>query len=190
MKIVCLNGSPKKKGNTATMIEVFCETADELGANTETIHLNSLSYRGCQGCGACKGKLDHCVLKDDLAEVLDKVKDADVLLMGSPIYFGEVTSQMKGFIDRTYSYLTPDFYTSKTPSRLDPDKTLIMFIPQGAPDAESFCDVYPRYASFFKWFGYEKRYEVRGLGMGAPEDVLKNDELLEQIRNVAREILG
>lgn len=186
MKIVCLNGSPLKDGNTSQLLDVFSRTSSEFGAAVETIHLNSISYRGCQACMKCKGESEICVVRDDLAAVLDSVKNADVLVLGSPIYFGEVTSQMKAFIDRTFSYLKPEF----AGSRLIPGKTLVMVLPQGSADAGSFHDVYPRYAGFFKWFGYDKRYEIRGLGLNGPEDAAGREDLLERVRDVAREIAG
>lgn len=190
MKIVCLNGSPLKQGNTATMIRTFSETAAERGASVETVHLNELTYRGCQSCMDCKGKTDHCTVEDDLTAVLDAVREADVLVLGSPIFFGEVSSQLKGFIDRSFSFLNPGFASGNMPSRLKPGKTLVMILPQGAPDETSFNDVYPRYAGFYKWFGYAQRYELRGCGLGNPDEASENDDLLERIRNVAREIVA
>jgi len=171
------------------MIRVFSETAAERGADVETIHLNELTYRGCQSCMRCKGETDHCTVQDDLTGVLAAVREADVLVMGSPIFFGEVSSQLKGFIDRTFSFLNPGFASGAMPSRLDPGKTLVMMLPQGAPDETSFNDVYPRYAGFYKWFGYEHRYELRGCGLGDPGDASGNEALLEKVRNVAREIV-
>ena len=63
---------------------------------------------------ACKTKLDRCILEDDLTRVLDAVREADVLLLASPVYYGDLSSQMKSFIDRTYSYFVPDFHTIPT----------------------------------------------------------------------------
>ncbi|MBN1880520.1 flavodoxin family protein [bacterium] len=186
MKIVCLNGSPQKNGNTAYLLDTFETTALELGATVDHVHLNSLTYKGCQACMKCKGETDACAVRDDLAPVLEVVFNADVLVLGSPIYFGEVTSQMKAFIDRTYSFLKPEF----AGSRLIRGKTLVMVLPQGAPDAANFGDVYPRYAGFFKWFGYEKRYEIRGLGLNEPGDAAQRTELLETVRDIAREIVN
>ena len=105
IKIVCLLGSPRPKGNSSTLAKRLCERAKELGAKIQMIHLNKLTYRGCQACMACKTKLDKCILKDDLEKVLESVHGADVLVMASPIYYGEVASQLKTFIDRTLSLI-------------------------------------------------------------------------------------
>ena len=116
MRIVCLLGSPRSRGNSTAVARHFCETAEKKGASIQTFALNKLNYRGCQACMTCKTKLDRCVLKDDLTEVLDAIRDADVLVMATPVYYGEVSSQLKAFIDRTFSYLVPDFETNPAPS--------------------------------------------------------------------------
>ena len=121
MKVVCLFGSPKPKGNSAFLANRFCEAAKARGAEVETFSLNKLNYKGCQACMACKTKLDHCALKDDLTPVLEAVGKCDILVLASPVYYGEVTSQTKGFIDRTFSFLSPEFKTNpKNMSRLAP----------------------------------------------------------------------
>ena len=73
MKIVALLGSPRAHKNSATIAQRFTATAAQLGAQVRTYELNRLNYRGCQGCYACKQTLDHCVLEDDLTEVLAAV---------------------------------------------------------------------------------------------------------------------
>jgi len=105
MKIVTLLGSPRSLGNSTAIARRFQETAATLGAKNCTFELNRLTYRGCQGCYACKKGLDHCILNDDLTEVLTSVTEADMVVLATPVYYGDVTAQLKGFIDRTYSYL-------------------------------------------------------------------------------------
>ena len=117
MKIVSLLGSPRPNGNSARIAARFCTAAENLGAEVKTFALNKLNYRGCQACMACKTKLDRCILEDDLTPVLDAVRETDLLLLASPVYYGDLSSQLKGFIDRTYSYFVPDFHTNPKPSR-------------------------------------------------------------------------
>ena len=85
MKITCVLGSAKANGNSATLAKRFCGKAQELGAEVQTFLLNDLSYRGCQGCNACKSTLDRCVERDDLEPVLDSIRECDVLVMASPV---------------------------------------------------------------------------------------------------------
>jgi multimeric flavodoxin WrbA len=189
-RIVCVLGSPRLQGNSAAIAKRFCEEAEKLGASVETFVLNKLSYRGCQGCMACKTKLDRCVLKDDLTQVLDAVREADVLVMASPVYYGDVSSQLKAFIDRTFSYLVPDFATNPNPSRLKPGKKLVFVLAQAQPDEKLFSDIYPRYESFFKWYGFDGSHLIRCAGVQAPGEAEKRADVMAQAAEVARALLA
>jgi multimeric flavodoxin WrbA len=179
MKIVTLLGSPRTSGISTTIANRLTTTAAGLGAETKTFELNRLTYRGCQGCYACKTTLDHCVLDDDLAEVLQAAAAADALVLATPVYYGDVTGQLKCFIDRTFSWLKPDYVGNPQPSRLTPGKTLVFVMSQGNPDDNLFADVYPRYSKFFAWLGFTESRLVRACGRGpatvdaAPEAALK-----------------
>ena len=111
MKAIAVNGSPRKKWNTATLLEKVIEGAASEGAKTELFHLYDLNYKGCISCFACKTKngksYGKCAVKDELTQVLEKVNEADVIILGSPIYFGSVTGEMSSFIERLlYPLLT------------------------------------------------------------------------------------
>lgn len=189
MKIVCLLGSPRPKGNSAAIAGRFLESAESLGAEIQVFALNELEYRGCQACMACKTRLDRCVLKDDLAEILDAVRETDVLVLATPIYFREVTSQVKAFIDRTYSYFVPDFFTSPNPSRLSPGKKLVFIQAQTQPDEKLYADVYARYEPVFKRFGFDATYVILATGVRLPGDVETRDDVMEQAEEIAGKIL-
>jgi multimeric flavodoxin WrbA len=166
MKIVCLLGSPRANANSSAIAERFCSTAEKLGSQVQTFILNDLNYRGCQGCMACKIKLDQCVLEDDLTEVLEAVRETDILVLASPVYYGEVSSQMKSFIDRTYSYFVPDFHTNPKPCRLEPGKKLVFVLTQGHPDESRFTDIFPRYDYFFtERYGFSETHLIRVCGV-------------------------
>ena len=185
MKIVSLLGSPRTKGNSATIANRFTETAAKLGAEVRTFELNKLQYRGCQGCYACKKKLDHCALKDDLTEVLEAVREADVVLLATPVYYGDITSQLKAFIDRSFSYLKPDFHTNPKPSRLN-QKKLVFVISQGNPDEALFADIFPRYEQFLKWLGFSDSRLIRACGVGPATADVVPEEVLRQAEEAAR----
>lgn len=113
MHIVAINGSPRKNWNTATLLNKALEGAATKDATTELIHLYDLNYKGCVSCFACKqrgGKsYGKCAYKDDLTSVLEKIETADALILGSPIYFGNVTGEMRSFIERLlFQYLVYD----------------------------------------------------------------------------------
>jgi multimeric flavodoxin WrbA len=104
MLTVGINGSPRKTGNTARLIEGALQGARDAGSNTELINLYDLDYKGCRSCLSCKRKessyYGRCALKDDLAKVLEQIREADVLILGSPIYYGAVTGEMRSFLER------------------------------------------------------------------------------------------
>lgn len=113
MKIVAVNGSPRKKNNTASMCESFLAGAASVGPQVETemIHLSDLNFKGCISCFGCKlkegGTYGKCVLKDDLHPILEKVSMADGVVFGSPIYFGDITGQLRCFFERLlFPYFT------------------------------------------------------------------------------------
>ena len=160
-----LLGSPRPQGNSAAIAAHFAKTATALGAEVRTVDLNGLSYRGCQGCYACKGKADRCVLKDDLTPVLATVEEVDVLVLASPIYFGDVTAQLKGFLDRCYAFLAPTYLTGGPKNRLTAKK-LVFIQTQGNPDASFFAGVFPRIYHFMEWMGFQDGQLIRACGLG------------------------
>ncbi len=189
MKIVSLLGSPRSKGNSATIANRITETAAKLGAETSTYELNRLAYRGCQGCYACKKGLEHCVLNDDLAGVLNAVREADVVVLASGVYFGEITAQLKAFIDRCFSYFKPDFITNREPSRLKPKK-LVFVITQSNPDKELFADIFPRYELFLKWLGFSETSLIRVCGIGPATVDAVPEKALQQAEDAARSLVA
>ncbi|MDF2988681.1 MAG: flavodoxin [Eubacterium sp.] len=113
MKVLAFNGSPRKNGNTATVLNHALEGAASQGAETELIHLYDINYKGCISCFACKrisGKsYGRCAVNDDLMPILKKAKEADAIILGSPIYLGTVAGEMSSFIERLiYPYLVYD----------------------------------------------------------------------------------
>jgi len=129
MKLVGINGSPRKKWNTATMVEMALEGAKSEGAETEHIHLYDLDYKGYKSCFACKTKgsksYGRCNIKDDLTEVFETIKNADAVILGSPIYFGVVTGEMRSFMERM---IFPHFTYTNPPESLFPKKIKSAFI--------------------------------------------------------------
>ena len=104
MKAIAINGSPRKNWNTATLLKKALDGAASAGAETEWVHLYDLEFKGCCSCFSCKrivGKVaECCVMKDDMTEVLRRIMSSDILLLGSPIYLGNITGEMKSFIER------------------------------------------------------------------------------------------
>ncbi|MCG8564517.1 MAG: flavodoxin family protein [Desulfobacterales bacterium] len=108
MKVVALQGSARKKGNTAKVLGWVEEELTRLGHDVESIYLHGKTLNGCMGCAKCKETPDDvgCIQKDDVPEILGKLVKADLVIFSSPLYFWGVTAQLKAVIDRTYSLYT------------------------------------------------------------------------------------
>lgn len=102
MKAIAINGSPRKGGNTEILLKKVLEPLIEAGWTTEFIQLGGRPIRGCLACYQCfKKKNSHCGQKDELFdECLEKMIQADAIILGSPTYFSDVTSEMKALLDR------------------------------------------------------------------------------------------
>ena len=109
-KILVLLGSPRKKGNTATLAKQIVKGAESRGAEVETVYLNGLKIKPCQGCYACKKEDSQgCVVQDDMQLLYPKIKDADALVFATPVYWFNMSAQTKIFIDRFYGLFDATF---------------------------------------------------------------------------------
>jgi len=105
-KVLILSGSPRKGGNSDLLCDQFMLGAQEAGNPAEKIFLRDKKIDHCIACGACQGNGGRCVQQDDMAEILDKMIRADVIVMATPVYFYTMNGQMKTLIDRTYARYT------------------------------------------------------------------------------------
>lgn len=103
MYVIAINGSPKEKGNTYHALKVVTEELDKQGINTEIVHIGDKIIRGCLACGACgKNQNEKCVLEDDVNIMIQKMKAADGIIIGSPVYYASIAGTMKSFLDRAF----------------------------------------------------------------------------------------
>ncbi len=189
MKLTCVLGSPRFDGNSAVLAKHFLNTASKYGVTGKTYFLNTLNYKGCQGCMTCKSQSEKCALQDDLSEVLEEIRSTDILLIASSVYFGDVTSQTKGLIDRFYSYYTPDYFFSPKPSRLNPGKKMVMMLTQANPDESQFNDIFPRYDKLLGVYGFDDNHIIRACGVFSAGDVTKHQEIFQNIEKTVKKIL-
>lgn len=117
MSIVAIIASPRKKGNTSTIVQAMIEGAKENGNDVKEFYLNSFSNaKGCQACMACKSSVG-CAVKDDQAQILQAIRDADGVILSTPCYFGEANGQFRLLQDRFYSFIGPDFVPNLAPGK-------------------------------------------------------------------------
>ena len=100
-KVLILSGSPRKGGNSDLLCDEFLRGAREAGHEAEKLRVAEKKIAPCSGCYYCTAHDGACVHKDDMAEVLQKMIDADVIVLASPVYFYSINAQLKAVIDRT-----------------------------------------------------------------------------------------
>ncbi len=119
-----IDGGPRKTFNTASMLQKFAEGAKSVSSEIEvkTVRLYGLDYKGCMSCMACKikGKASNvCKFKDALTPILEEIAQADGLILGSPIYFGQITGQMQAFLERlAFPWLSYNDYSMTAPKKM------------------------------------------------------------------------
>ena len=158
MNIIGFIASPRKEGNTAWVINKILEGAKEQGAETQSWYCSDLDIKPCNGCLSCHNKGDRgCIIDDDMQKLYNAIEQADALVLGSPVYMGQMSGQAKIFTDRLFAQITPRF--SPHFKEENAGKKLILVFTQGNPDPGMF-QVY---------FDYTKRmfqlleFDVKGV---------------------------
>ncbi len=129
-KVIILNGSPRKNWNTYKMCESFANGVKDSGAEAEIINLYDVDFKGCRSCFACKLKdgknFGRCAYPDGLTPILDKISQADGVVLASPIYFGDITGVTRSLIERLFFpfFEYKEGYPSVAPKRL---KTAVIY---------------------------------------------------------------
>ncbi len=102
MKVIAINGSPKTNGNTSVLLGKVCDELNREGIETEVLNVGNKPVKGCIDCRKCfENKDNRCVISNDpFNDYVQRIVDADGIILGSPVYFADVSGQMKNFIDR------------------------------------------------------------------------------------------
>lgn len=166
MKVIAVNGSPRKTWNTAQMLDKALEGAKAAGAETKMYNLIDLNYKGCIGCCMCK-KLGNpnfgkCNLKDELTPVLEDIAACDALIVGSPLYVGDVTGMTRSFIERlVFQYISYD----KTPAYFKGHINCAFIFTMNCPEQFSDCQKY----------AYEQNTNILKTLGGSSEYIMANE---------------
>lgn len=178
MKVVAFNGSPRKKGNTYTLLQVVLQSLEQQGFETELIQVGDRNIHGCIACGVCRKQANNrCVFEDDVVnEAIGKMVEADGILLGSPVYFGTLSGQMKAFIDRV------GFVTR--PERLLKRKVCAAVVAQRRDGAISAFNSINNMFTISEAIVVGANYWNVGLGKGEG-DVSNDQEGIDNMKNLA-----
>jgi multimeric flavodoxin WrbA len=154
MKIVGFVASPRKQGNTALVVDKVLEGARGKGAATKLFCSGDLDIRPCQGCYGCKNGDSGCVVKDDMQKLYGELKSADALVLGSPVYMGQMTAQAKIFTDRLFASHSPRFSPYFKEENAARTKMVLVFT-QGNPDSGLFQPYFDYTKELFQVLGFD-----------------------------------
>lgn len=177
MTITIINGSPNAKGTCSRIIESLQSRIDP-DNHVTAFNLNTMNIHGCQECFACRNaKSDTCFYKDDVSAALEKVKTTDVLILASPIFYGDVTAQAKCFIDRTWAYFGRN---GQTATHLKQNRKIVFLLSFGYTDTDHYDAILQKYAMYFKLFGFSNVESIKACGAQYFNNVPVNNEEIEQ----------
>jgi multimeric flavodoxin WrbA len=163
MKIIGFSASPRKEGNTAFIVNKILEGAKEQGAETEYFNSSDLDIKPCQGCCGCIQGDNGCVVNDDMQKIYDALEHADALVLGSPVYMGQMSGQAKIFTDRLFAQIHPRF--SPQFKEQNASKKLILVFDQGNPDSSMFQAYYDYTKHMFQLLEFDVKDVVVVAGM-------------------------
>ncbi|WP_371373847.1 flavodoxin family protein [Sporomusa aerivorans] len=135
MKIIGFIASPRKEGNTAWIVNKILEGAKEQGAETQSWYFSDLDIKPCLSCYGCKQGDQGCIINDDMQKLYNALEHADALVLGSPVYMGQMSAQAKIFTDRLFAQFSPRFSPY---FKENAKKKLVLVFTQGNPDAGLF----------------------------------------------------
>jgi len=174
MKIIAIEGSPRKDGNTEKLVRRVLAGAEAAGGQTEFLKLADLTVNYCKGCGACRAS-GECVQKDDMDQVVDAIQQCNVIVLGSPIYAWQVSGNTKVFMDRLCRLLTPQYE-----SRLNGPKKIAFVYTQGNPDAELFKPYLDYQEKVYPFLGFTLGGRIQATGTRSKEDILSQQETMDR----------
>ncbi|MDT8900035.1 flavodoxin family protein [Anaeroselena agilis] len=181
-KLVALMGSPRKQGNTATLVGEIIRGAQASGAEAEIFNLNEMKITPCQSCFHCRAN-EECAVKDDMEKVYSAVKAADAVVIGSPVYMFQVNAQTKLLFDRLFPMMDAKFQP-----RHGVKKTLVV-LAQGNPDPGAFKASWDANAQVLKVMGLEVTDTLIAAGANDPKAAGADAALMAKAFQAGQELV-
>ncbi len=187
IRAIGIAGSPRREGNSMTLLRAVLEGAASAGAEAgRIVYLNGLSYRGCQACEPCSPR-GECAVRDELTEVLSALREAQVWVLASPIYYDGVSGQMKSFFDRCRC-LT--YRQGRLAPLLEGPRAATVIVTYEDKPRRDYLRQAKVLAGYLSWMGDFRAVEVISEGrLGPPGDAAERPELLARARQVGKGIV-
>lgn len=181
-KIIGIAGSPRREGNSTTLMRQVLQGAQKSGTEGQTIYLNDLMFRGCQACDKCIDT-GECVLQDDLTPYYPQLREADIWILASPVYFDGVSGQTKLFFDRCRCLMME-------PGKLAGKRRAAIILAYEDHSRDDYRDIAQRLANYFSWFGDFGTVELFvESNLGPADAASQRPDLLEKARGLGRRLV-
>ena len=176
-KALGIVGSPRRGANTDTLVEQVLKGATEAGAVAEKLLLGEMNIQPCRACNACQNT-GRCVIEDDFASTLEKMKESDVWVLGTPVYWWGPTAQMKAFIDRWYGVDRAVFR----------GKRVVLVVPSGGGSYYARQTV-EMLESIIPYLGMRHVATLQTPGTSGPDSARRNTSLMSKARETGIEVV-
>lgn len=186
VNVLGIAGSPRRSGNSTTLLKSVLQGAESRGARTEIVHLNDFVYKGCQACKTCSpgGK---CVVRDALTPLFAAMHLADILVFASPIYFDGLNGQMKLFFDRCHHLFYRD---GKRKPQLTGKRRAAIIVTYEDKPKEEYFKVAKALAFYLDWMGdFGEIKIVSEAKLIKADDASKRPDLLEKTRQLGQQLV-
>ncbi len=184
MKVIGFSGSPRKGANTDRLVSHVLAGAQSAGAETAFFRIADLNIKGCISCYYCKSH-DTCSIKDDMQGLYKEMLGADAVVIGSPVYMGQMTGQTKTFVDRLLPLLNADFTT-----RLTKRPALVLAFTQGQPDTGMFLPYMESTKQMLAFMGFAAKEIVVAGATREKADVDQQTDLTARAKALGAGLLG
>ena len=174
--ILVLNGSPRNHGNTEVLADALIEGAAKAGHTASKLNLHSMKINPCYGCYNCiAGKGNPCIQKDEMYKVYEELEKADVVVYASPLYWWQVSAQLKTVIDRIFAVPASNHMSM-------PKKEAVLLIAAEGSSEENFSHIISYYQTcLVQNIGWTDRGMVLARGVSVPGDVEKTGFIQEAV---------
>ncbi|MDH7593709.1 MAG: flavodoxin family protein [Methanomicrobiales archaeon] len=191
IRVLGISGSPRRHGNTETLLDALLEGSREAGGATEKVVLRELTYSPCRGCNACH-RDGHCIVKDDLTDLFERILGTDCLAIASPIYSMGITAELKGLIDRAQflwarKFILRSLYFSEEHIRSHKG---IFVSTAGLGYEHVFDAAFPAITAFFNTIGFEYWDNMIANDMDKYGGIRKHPTALVEAHEKGRKVVG
>ena len=189
MRIIALNGSPRPGGNTELLLEEALKPLRESGNVVRLFKLNTMNIKPCQDCGGCV-KTGVCIYQDDMQEIYDAIREADRVILASPVFFYSISAQAKAMVDRCQSFWCEKYLLKKSiPAGPDGRKGLFLLVggmkkDDGKHSAEAVVK------GFFRTISIPEHESLFFGGVDAKWDILQHPTALKEAYEAGKKLMG